>query len=100
MPTVSLDNLTLSMLIILTVAIYVVIMVVFLIARKKYRGGVVDRVIRYIIATIALFLLADVTLILVPPFDIPWGYSVHIILKILAMTSLAKGGLELFARQP
>ena len=54
MPTVSLDNLTLSMLIILTVAIYVVIMVVFLIARKKYRGGVVDRVIRYIIATLGL----------------------------------------------
>jgi hypothetical protein len=100
MPTVSLDNMTLSILIILTVAVYVVIMVVFLIARKKYRGGVVDRVIRFIIATIGLFLLADITLILVPPLAIPWGYSVHIILKILAMTCLAKGGLELFARQP
>jgi len=75
-------------------------MVVFFIARKKYRGGVIDRMIRYIIATIGLFLLADLTLILVPPLNIPWGYSVHIIIKLLAMTCLAKGGLELFARQP
>ena len=96
----SADNLTLSILIILTVAIYVVILVMFIIARRKYKGGVVDRVIRYVIATIGLLLLADVTLILVLAFGLPWGYSAHIILKILAMTCLTKGGLELFARQP
>ena len=99
MLSLSVDNLTLSILIILTVAIYAVIMVVFVIARRKYQGGVVDKVIRYVIAAIGLLLLADVTLILAPKFGLPWGYSVHIIFKILAMTCLAKGGLELFARQ-
>ncbi len=100
MLALSADNLTLSILIILTVAIYVVILVMFIIARRKYKGGIVDRVIRYVIATIGLLLLADVTLILVLAFGLPWGYSAHIILKILAMTCLTKGGLELFARQP
>ena len=100
MLALSADNLTFSVLIILTVAIYVVILVMFVIARRKYRGGIVDRVIRYIIAAISLLLLADVTLILVLALGIPWGYSAHIILKILAMTCLTKGGLELFARQP
>jgi hypothetical protein len=100
MLTHSLDNLTLSILIILTVAVYVVVMVVFFIARRKYQGGVIDKVIRYVTAAIGLFLLADITLILALTLSIPWGYSVHIILKILAMTCLTKGGLELFARQP
>jgi hypothetical protein len=100
MLTHSLDNLTLSILIILTVAVYVVVMVVFFIARRKYQGGVIDKVIRYVTAAIGLFLLADITLILALTLAIPWGYSVHIILKILAMTCLTKGGLELFARQP
>ncbi len=100
MLALSADNLTFSVLIILTVAIYIVILVMFVIARRKYQGGIVDRVIRYIIAAIGLLLVADVTLILVLAFGIPWGYSAHIILKILAMTCLTKGGLELFASQP
>jgi hypothetical protein len=57
-------------------------------------------VIRYIIAAIGLFLLADLSLILTPPLGLAWGYGVHIALKILAMISLAKSGLELLARQP
>lgn len=99
MLALSADNWTLSILIILTVAVYVVILVMFIIARRKYQGGVIDRVIRYVIAAIGLFLLADVTLILVLAFGLPWGYIAHIILKILALTCLTKGGLELFARQ-
>jgi len=94
------DNLTLSIFIILTVAIYGVIMVVFFIARRKYKGGVVDRVIRYVIATVGLFLLADIALFVLPTLGFQWGYVLHIMLKILAMTCLTKGGLELFARQP
>ena len=100
MLALSADNLTLSILIILTVAIYVVILVMFIMVRRKYQGGIVDRVIRYVIAAIGLLLLADVTLILVLAFGLPWGYSAHIILKILALTCLTKAGLELFARQP
>ncbi len=94
------DNLTLSIFIIFTVAIYGVIIVVFFIARRKYKGGVVDRVIRYVIATVGLFLLADIALLVLPTLGFQWGYVLHIMLKILAMTCLTKGGLELFARQP
>jgi hypothetical protein len=102
MLTFSADNLTLSIFIILTVAIYGVIMVVFYIARRKYKGGIVDKVIRYLIATIGLFLLADIALIIAPMLALQWGYALplHVILKISAMTCLTKGGLELFNRQP
>ena len=100
MLTFSNDNLTLSIFIILTAAIYGVIMVVFFIARRKYKGGIVDRIIRYIIATVGLFLLADIALFVLPTLGFQWGYVLHIMLKILAMICLAKGGLELFARQP
>jgi hypothetical protein len=99
MLTLSDDMFTLSIFIALTAAIYSIIMVVFVIARRKYKGGIVDKAIRYIIATIGLFLLADIALIVLPTFGIQWGYILHILLKILAMTCLAKGGLELFARQ-
>ncbi len=99
MLTFSADNLTLSIFIILTVAIYGVIMVVFYIARRKYKGGIVDKVIRYLIATIGLFLLADIALIIAPMLGLQWGYALHVILKISAMTCLTKGGLELFNRQ-
>ena len=94
------NNFTLSIFIILTAAIYGVIMVIFLIARRKYKGGVVDKVIRYVIATVGLFLLADIALLVLPTLGFQWGYVLHIMLKILAMTCLAKGGLELFVRQP
>jgi hypothetical protein len=90
---------TLSIFIALTAAIYGIIIVVYVVARRKYKGGIVDKVIRYIIATIGLFLLADMALIVLPTFEIQWGYILHILLKILAMTCLVKGGLELFARQ-
>jgi hypothetical protein len=99
MLTLSNDIFTLSIFIALTAAIYGIIMVVFVIARRKYKGGIVDKVIRYIIATIGLFLLADIALIVLPTLGIQWGYVLHIIMKILAMTCLAKGGMELFARQ-
>ena len=99
MLTLTNDMLTLSIFIVFTAAIYGIIMVVFVIARRKYKGGIVDKAIRYIIATIGLFLLADIALLVLPVFGIQWGYALHIILKILAMTCLAKGGLELFAKQ-
>jgi hypothetical protein len=47
-------------------------------------------------ATIILFLLADIALFLVASFGIQWGYSIHLILKIVAMICLAKAGLEFF----
>jgi hypothetical protein len=81
----------------LTIAIYGVILVVFFKVRRKYRGGIVENAIKYLIAAICLFLLADIAFFLVPSLGPQWGYTVHLILKLSAMTCLAKSGLEFFA---
>jgi len=93
MPNISFDFLTLLIFILLTFAIYSVIMAVFINAKRKYKGGIVGQVIQFIIVTIGFFLLADLALILIPLFGFQIGYTVHVILKICAMTCLAIGGL-------
>ena len=98
MPNISFDFSTLLILFILTIAVYCVIMAVFINAKRKYKGGVVGQVIQFIIATIGLFLLADVALILIPQLGFQLGYTVHVILKISAMTCLAIGGLKFFVK--
>lgn len=98
MPNISFDFLTLLILFILTFAIYCVIMAVFINAKRKYKGGIVGQVIQFIIATIGLFLLADVALILIPQLGFQMGYTAHVILKISAMTCLAIGGLKFFVK--
>jgi len=98
MPNISFDFSTLLILFVLTFAVYCVIMAVFVIAKRKYKGGVVGQVIQFIIATIGLFLLADVALLLIPQLGFQLGYTVHVILKISAMTCLAIGGLKFFAK--
>ncbi len=84
--------------ILLTFAFYSVIMAVFINAKRKYKGGIVGQVIQFIIATIGFFLLADLSLILIPLFGFQMGYTVHVILKICAMTCLAIGGLKFFVK--
>jgi hypothetical protein len=91
------DNLIITVFIVLIIAIYGVILAVFFSARRKYKGGIVEKAILYLMATIVLFLLADIALFLVASFGIQWGYSIHLILKIVAMICLAKAGLEFFA---
>lgn len=98
MPNISFDFLTLLIFILLTFAIYSVIMAVFINAKRKYKGGIVGQVIQFIIVTIGFFLLADLALILIPLFGFQMGYTVHVILKICAMTCLAIGGLKFFVK--
>ena len=98
MPNIFLEFSTLSIFVLLTFAIYLVILVVFIYAGRKYKGGVVGRAIRFIIATIGFFLLADIALFLVPVSGLQVGYTTHVILKICAMTCLALGGVKLLAK--
>jgi hypothetical protein len=92
------DPLIMTLLILLTVSVYVVISIVFLYARRKYLGGVIEKVINMIITTIGLFLVADVSLFLIPIYGFQIGYTIHVIFKILGMSSLAIGGLKFFIR--
>ena len=98
MPDISFDFSTLLIFVLLTLAIYCVIMAVFINARRKYKGGIVGQAIQFFIAAIGFFLLADVALILIPKFGFQMGYTVHVALKICAMTCLAIGGLKFFAK--
>jgi hypothetical protein len=98
MTNISFDFVTLLIFILLTFTIYSVILAVFINARRKYKGGIVGQAIQFIIATLCFFLLADVALILIPQFGFQTGYTVHVILKICAMTCLAIGGLKFFSK--
>ena len=98
MTNISFDSSTLLIFILLTFAIYSVIIAVFINARRKYKGGIVGQAIQFIIATLIFFLLADVALILIPQFGFQTGYTIHVILKIGAMACLAIGGLKFFVK--
>jgi len=98
MTNISFDSSTLLIFILLTFAIYSVIIAVFINARRKYKGGIVGQAIQFIIATLVFFLLADVALILIPQFGFQTGYTIHVILKIGAMACLAIGGLKFFVK--
>ena len=82
----------------LNLAVYAVVMIVFIKARRKYKGGLVGKSIQFMIATIGFFLLADIALFLAPVSGLQVGYTLHIVFKICALTCLAVGGLNLFAR--
>ena len=98
MPKISFDFFTLLLFSLLTLSIYSIIIAVFINAKRKYKGGIVGRVIQFIIVTIAFFLLADVALILIPQLGFQTGYTIHVILKISAITCLAIGGLKFFVK--
>ncbi|MFW6357546.1 MAG: hypothetical protein ACOC0K_02310 [bacterium] len=98
MQQIAIEPLVMTLLILLTITIYIVINIVFLGARRKYVGGVIERVINMIIATIGFFLVADVALFLIPLYGATIGFTTHVIFKILAMCSLAVGGLKFFVR--
>ncbi|NNF99103.1 MAG: hypothetical protein HKM93_06970 [Desulfobacteraceae bacterium] len=98
MKEMAFDPLAMTLLILLTITVYVVINIVFLSARRKYLGGVIEKVINMIIATIGLFLVADVSLFLIPMYGFQIGYTVHVAFKIMGMCSLAIGGLKFFIR--
>jgi hypothetical protein len=98
MGVLNFDPITLTTLILLTAAIYFVIILVFMNARRKYKGGIVEKVITLIIGSIGLFLVSDIALFLIPIYSFKLGYTIHVVLKICAMSLLSVGGLEFFIR--
>ena len=87
-----------ALLIFLTIAIYIIILIVFFNARRKYSGGVIGQVINFVIATIGFLLVADIALFLVPSYGFAISHTVNVVFKIIAMVSLAIGGLRLFTK--
>ena len=98
MAELSFDLLTPTLFILLTATVYLLMLIVFLNARRRYKGGIVEQVINFVIATIGLLLVADIALFLVPTYGFDIGYTIHVVFKILAMTSLSVGGLKLVTK--
>jgi hypothetical protein len=98
MPNISLAATSTIIFALLNLAVYAVVMIVFIRARRKYKGGLVGKSIQFMIATIGLFLAADIALLLTPVSGPQIGYTLHMVFKICALTCLAIGGLNLFAR--
>lgn len=94
MPDIAYNFETLFIFILLTFAIYSIIMAVFIKASRKYKGGIIGKAIQFIIGTICFFLLADFALFLIPSFGFKLGYLSHVVLKICALTCLVFGGLK------
>jgi len=82
----------------LTLGAYLLIVLIFFHARRKYRGGIVALAIRYIIAALALFSLADLALFFIPRFGFQPAYPLHIVFKVGALACLAAAGLKLHTR--
>jgi hypothetical protein len=87
-----------GILILLTMSIYVVIISIFLNGRQSYKGGILEQVINFVIATIGFLLVSDLSLFLVPYYGFNISFSVNVSFKILAMISLAVGGLRLLTK--
>lgn len=98
MPPINLDVTSVAILALLNFVVYAVIMVVFIKAGQKYKGGIVGKSIQFFIATIGFFLLADIALVLIPVSGFQLGFTLHLVLKVCALTCLAIGGLNFFAR--
>ena len=88
----------LCLLLMLSVTIYIIILIVFIHARSKYKDGLIEEVIKMIIGTTGFLLVSDISLFLSINFWLILAYTFSIIFKIIALIVLAIGGLQLFAK--
>lgn len=86
----------LFLLLLLSTTIYIIILTVFIYARLKYKGGLIEQVIKMIIGTTGFLLVSDISLFLTVNFGVVLAYTTSVIFKIIALIILAIGGLRLF----
>lgn len=98
MPDLDANLLELILLLLLSVSIYIIILIVFIYARLKYKGGLIEEVIKMIIGTTGFLLVSDISLFLTFNFGFILAYTISVIFKIIALIVLAIGGLRLFVK--
>jgi len=96
--SVDINNLMLTLFVLITVSIYILIIIIFMNARRKYHGGIIEKVINMIISTIGFMLVADIAFLLIPIYGFDISYQVNVIAKIIAITLLGVGGLKFLKR--
>ncbi|OGP55321.1 MAG: hypothetical protein A2Y65_04395 [Deltaproteobacteria bacterium RBG_13_52_11] len=82
----------------LMLAIYLIIIIVFSFARRKYKGGLIATVINLVICTVGFLFVADLSLFLSYQYGIKLAFTVHVIFKIIAMVFLSVGGMKFFVK--
>jgi len=92
------DMMGLFLLLCLMITIYAIIIIVFLFARRKYKGGLIETVINLIICTMGFLLVADLSLFLVYTYGLRIAFTVHTVFKIIAMIFLSIGGMKFFIK--
>ena len=82
----------------LMLAIYLIIIIVFWFARRKYKGGLIETVINLVIFTVGFLFVADLSLFLSYQYGLKLAFTVHVIFKIIAMVFLSVGGMKFFVK--
>ena len=95
---INIDSLMLTLFVIMTISVYIIIIIIFMNARRKYQGGLIEKVINMIISTIGFLLVADIAFLLIPLYGFDISYQVNVISKIIAVTLLGVGGLKFLKR--
>jgi hypothetical protein len=82
----------------LILAVYLIIILVFFFARRKYKGGLIATVINLVICTVGFLFVADLSLFLSYQYGLSLAYTIHVIFKIIAMIFLSVGGMKFFVK--
>ena len=82
----------------LMLSIYFIIIIVFLFARRKYKGGLIETVINLVICTVGFLFVADFSLFLSSQYGLKLAFTLNVIFKIVAMVFLSVGGMKFFVK--
>ncbi len=92
------EMLDLALSLCLMLSIYLIIIIVFLYARRKYKGGLIETVINLIICTVGFLFAADLSLFLSYNYGIKVAFTINVMFKIVAMIFLSIGGMKFFVK--
>jgi hypothetical protein len=95
---IPMDMMELFLSLCLMLSIYLIIIIVFLFARRKYKGGLIETVINLVICTVGFLFVADLSLFLSYQYGLKLAFTVHVIFKIIAMVFLSVGGMKFFVK--
>ena len=95
---IPMDMMQLFLSLCLMLSVYLIIIIVFLFARRKYKGGLIETVINLIIVTVGFLFVADLSLFLSYQYGLRLAFTVHVVFKIIAMVFLSVGGMKFFVK--
>ena len=95
---IPMDMMQLFLSLCLMLSVYLIIIIVFLFARRKYKGGLIETVINLIICTVGFLFAADLSLFLSYQYGIRLAFTVNVVFKIFAMIFLSVGGMKFFVK--